>query len=239
MTAGCVQSADHGEHQATGDVLTGAPNLKTLCMEFSALISGTTKDQLINAVNKSIKEYGTNSLYIFITTHGGQVWGAGDELCDFLLDLPRRGIQTTTHAVGIVDSMGAYVFLAGQIRRAIPSATFLFHPQQITIAGQVSPQQLRQINQTAELTERTWANILQSTRFSPDLINFLLKTEVRINAQEALNYGVIQEIRGYPFCNITYPAIRDEGMIMVDAPACGAPPAATQYAPCNNFYGCK
>lgn len=89
---------------------------------FSAEINQNTTESLIatmaNMVNQGVPE-----VHLLLSTQGGSVTN-GLNLYNVLTGLL---IRLITHNVGVVNSIGNAVFLAGDPRYAVPNTTFMFH----------------------------------------------------------------------------------------------------------------
>lgn len=75
------------------------------------------------AILAALAQQGTTKVTICINSSGGNVV-EGIFLHNFLMGLP---YQIVTHNVGNVDSIANVIFLAGAVRFACPSSTFMFH----------------------------------------------------------------------------------------------------------------
>ena len=74
---------------------------------------------------------GIQTVCLFMSTPGGDV-NCGVTVYNVLKDMP---FNLITHNVGIVASIGNVVFLAGEMRFAVPTGCFLFHEVSLSYTG--------------------------------------------------------------------------------------------------------
>ena len=74
---------------------------------------------------------GVDTICLFMSTIGGNV-NCGMTLYNVLKDMP---FNLITHNVGMVASIGNVVFLAGEMRYAVPTGCFLFHEVSLSHSG--------------------------------------------------------------------------------------------------------
>ncbi|PYS92821.1 MAG: Clp protease [Acidobacteria bacterium] len=102
----------------------------TVYLNFYSPISQTTVQTLMAACTDAMRQFNPRTLYLSISSSGGEV-AAGITLYNFLRGLP---VRVVTHNIGAIDSIAVVIFLAGQDRYAVPTATFLFHGVQLGIS---------------------------------------------------------------------------------------------------------
>ncbi len=95
---------------------------KPVYVSFSAEVNAQTTEALL-AMFADLHNKGVEAAHLLLSTPGGSVMH-GINVYHVLRGLP---IRITTHNVGSVNSIGNVVFLAGDERYAVPSATFMFH----------------------------------------------------------------------------------------------------------------
>lgn len=156
---------------------------------FSALVDQNSSQQLIAACAAQANA-GIDEIVLVLSTPGGGV-DQGIMIYNVLKALP---VKLTTVNVGVVNSIGNAIFLAGENRYAVPGATFLFHGVGLDIAGKV------------RLEEKNLTENLEVIRIGQKKIGEIICSRTSIDAQEANELFFRQEIKGTDFA-------RDKGII--------------------------
>ena len=119
----------------------GPPKKLPTFISFSSQVNEKTAQALLDlCVDLANKK--TDTVTLLLSIPGGTVRD-GITLHNMLRTLPFKLI---TYNVGSVDSIGNVVFLAGEQRYAVPSATFMFHGVGLNIrnAGRLEEKMLRE-----------------------------------------------------------------------------------------------
>ena len=106
--------------------------------------------------------------------------------------------ELTTHNVGSVDSIGNVVFLAGEKRYAVSSATFMFHGVGFDInqPTRLDQQTLEErLDSLLSDQKRIGAVIQQHTKISESEIADLFRQQETKDADFAADSEIIDEIR--------------------------------------------
>lgn len=99
-----------------------------------------------------------------------------------------------TFNVGMVASAANTIYLMGEQRRAIPSATFSFHPA-TGGASQASPDELEEQAQSLRLADEAEAQLIKERTGKTIKAARALSAERRqFNAREALSFGIVTEV---------------------------------------------
>lgn len=97
----------------------------TVYIEFAGKITAETAQSFRLACNEAIKEQKPETLYLSLALAGGENDSAF-HLHGFLRSIAQSR-RLIVHNIGIVDSAGVIVFLAGTERFSNPVSRFLFH----------------------------------------------------------------------------------------------------------------
>lgn len=149
---------------------------------------------IMNIVSGIFAKEKPHSLYFIISSPGGSV-DAGITLYNFLKSIPCEVIM---HNNGSIDSIANVIFMAGNKRYASPNTSFLFHGSKMMYDG---PHEytLASLKETISLMERShekMAGILKSsTKLTAARVKKLFNEGKSLNTTEALNYGIINDIR--------------------------------------------
>jgi ATP-dependent Clp protease, protease subunit len=162
-------------------------------VSFSAEIDATTTENLIGVMTECMNKK-VEQVYLLLSSPGGSVMH-GFNLYNILKGMPFKLI---THNVGNVDSIGNMVFLAGEERYACPNAIFMFHG-----VGQSLPQNTRleekdireKLDSLTKNNKRIGDIIAEHSKLDDKKIASLFLQANTLNAQEALNGGIIHDIR--------------------------------------------
>ncbi|WP_222428103.1 ClpP family protease [Sporomusa sp. KB1] len=151
----------------------------------------------IDAILKKVDEWfaeGCNCIHLMISTPGGSV-ANGISLANYLRGIP---IEVNTYNFGAVDSMGVAVFCAGTRRFCTPQSRFLIHPICLSLLDNqsIDEQFLARKTREIEVDTRNVAGIIsERTSMSINEIINAMRYETIFDAQEALKYGLVDEIR--------------------------------------------
>lgn len=167
-------------------------NEKTLCVVFGCPVVNEANTALfIQLVSTSLTNQ-HDILYLLLNTPGGSV-NLGIVIYNFLVGLP---VKVITHNIGQVDSIGNVIFIAGEERYAVPSSTFLFHGIATGNIGGLSVPQMREQLSQLEQDEKRMSTIITSrSDLGPRQLTKFYREGRSIDAKEALERDVIQEIK--------------------------------------------
>jgi ATP-dependent Clp protease protease subunit len=160
---------------------------------FSAEINQNTTESLIAAMTNLVNQ-GVQEIHLLLSTPGGGVTN-GLNLYNVLTGLPVRLI---THNVGVVNSIGNAVFLAGNPRYAVPETTFMFHGvgMDVNQAARFEEKQLRELLGNI-LTEqgKIAAVVEKRTKLTERQVKALFTKAQTKDTAFAIGAGIIDEIR--------------------------------------------
>jgi len=170
---------------------TNHPDL--VYVSFSAEINPLTTEGLLG-VCCDLATKGTKIIYLLLSTPGGSVMH-GITVFNVLRALPTKIV---THNVGVVNSIGNVVFLAGEERYANPGTTFMFHGVGFDVQQiRLEEKNLRELNESLKADQGKIGGIIKSrARFSDDteVGNLFLEAATRDTAF-AQDRGIIHDVR--------------------------------------------
>lgn len=164
----------------------------TVYVIFSAEIIPSTAESLIATMAQCVNQ-GVSEVYLILSTPGGTVMN-GLNLYSVLRAMPFR---LTTHNAGNVDSIGNAIFLAGQIRYAVPHSTFMFHGVGFDASGmRLEEKTLRErLDSILADQKRIGAIIQERTQLTAEQVEALFLEAQTKDAAYAASTGIVDEIR--------------------------------------------
>ena len=165
---------------------------KAAVLSFVEPLTFDSARRLLTAVNAALND-GYTDLTLLISSPGGQLI-PGFAVYNQLLGIP---IDFTVHNTGSVNSIANAIFLAGKVRYASPSATFLFHGTQwgVAQAAELPRTQLAEILHSLDADEKRLRDILvEKTKLTAHEATDLLDSGVTKDATFALEKGFIDKI---------------------------------------------
>jgi len=128
-----------------------------------------------------------------ISSRGGSI-EESLRIYSYLAHLP---LETTTVAVGLVESAAIYVFLAGKVRIATPETTFYFHEGHLRISSGVNDLQAAARAETKKL--HTQIDIIAKATGNRKQAARWLRSSHALTAHEAKHLGLVHEIEENAF----------------------------------------
>lgn len=165
----------------------------TVYISFSAEIVPHTTESLITVLGQQANNK-VDEVYLMLSTPGGNV-REGLNLYNVLKAFPFKLI---THNVGMVDSIGNAVFLAGDERYACPHSSFMFHGVGFTVRGEQRLEEkfLRERLDSIMQDQRSIGSIIgERTNLDEEQILDLFREARTKDTDFALSVGIIHEIR--------------------------------------------
>lgn len=162
-------------------------------VNFIAEIIPKTAEALMGLTSDLVNR-GHREIYLALSSPGGSV-ADGIALYHYLRSLP---VKLTTHNIGSVNSIGNIVFLAGERRVACSHTTFMFHGVSLQTQGAQAFERkvLREHLASVESDEKRIAGIVaERTKLETGAIDTFFLEARTLTAQEALDGGIIDEIR--------------------------------------------
>jgi ATP-dependent Clp protease protease subunit len=162
-------------------------------INFSSLITTKTAQNLMGILSELVNK-GEKEICLLFSSPGGQV-ASGVTLYNFLKALPAKII---THNIGVVDSSGNVVFLAGAERYAVPNSSFLFHGVGFDITQPIrfEEKQLKERLLGIERDQKLIGEIIvQNTSLSLERIKEMFLEAKTLTPEEAKSAGLVNDIK--------------------------------------------
>lgn len=166
---------------------------KIIFISFSAEINQNTTESFMELLANQLNR-GFNNFYILFSTPGGSV-SNGVTLYNYLRSIPAK---ITMHNIGVVDSIGNLVFLAGETRYSVPNSSFLFHGVgfDITQVMRFEEKQLKERLKNIERDQKLMSDIIaERTNLSIEKIKEMFLDAVTKTPEEAKEVGIINDIQ--------------------------------------------
>lgn len=162
---------------------------------FFSEIDTSTVIRAILAMNRISRQRPEAEFTLVFNSPGGHI-GDGFALFDFLQELKIRGHKVTTKILGTAASMAAVLVQAGDERVATPHSFLMIHEASSHARGKVSD--LRETVDYVDRMQQKCIDILvdrsNGKLSESEIRNRSTKTEWFIDAQEALELGLIDRI---------------------------------------------
>lgn len=166
---------------------------KTVCIKFFAVIDENSIKKLMNVVQEKLKEE-VEKFVLLISSSGGNVF-AGVTGYNFLKGLP---IDVETHNFGMAASSALVLFCAGTKRYSTPHASFLLHGARVNFPQGAALEEKHLEERLKGLLmdmENIAGIIAASTGKSEKEVMKDMKNQKTLNAEGALEYGLVHEIK--------------------------------------------
>lgn len=166
---------------------------KPIFISFSAEINQNTTESFMAVIAEQINR-GVKDFYILLSTPGGIV-ANGITLYNYLRSLKAN---ITMHNIGVVDSIGNVIFLAGEQRYAVPNSSFLFHGVgfDITQVVRLEEKDLKEKLKIIERDQNLMSNIItERTKLKAEDIEKMFLEAATKTAEEAKEIGIINDIK--------------------------------------------
>lgn len=135
-------------------------------------------------------------IYVLINSTGGEVY-AGLLIYNTIRELVHKGVSVEVEARGLAASMGCIILQAGSKRTAAKETRLLMHEVSSIDFGTVSEVEDKAI-ELRKLNNMLRDIIAKRSKRTPEEIDKLwTKTDVWYSAEEALEFGLIDEIYSY------------------------------------------
>jgi ATP-dependent Clp protease protease subunit len=168
----------------------------TVYLNFCSAINQGSVQKIMGACSDALRQFNPQRLYLSFTSGGGEV-AAGIALYNFLRGLP---VRVVTHNLGAVDSIAVVIFLAGQDRFAVPTATFLFHGVQIIVqqAATLTIFQLRECVSGLDEDHNKIVHVITGrTQLTEDEVRGLFEQGESKNADFAVDKQIVTAIQDF------------------------------------------
>lgn len=165
--------------------------------EIYATLAGRIDDSVVQRVFNqmaSAVSSGVERFHLMLQSTGGII-NDGIALYNYLRCLP---IDLITYNTGTVQSIAVSVFLSGKKRRAARSATFMIHKATFYSNSPTTSVQLSAATQSLKVDDDRIERILkQYIRMPDEKWDAHRFVDIFITAEEALQYGLIDEIADF------------------------------------------
>jgi len=140
------------------------------------------------AMNNRVKR-----IHLLIQSAGGII-GDGIAIYNFLKNIP---LEVIAYNGGFVQSVAVIAFLGAKKRRASKTATFMIHRAKLPTPHATS-RELQAVAETVAIDDARMEGILRAhTRIPADRWEIHNYTDLHFTAEQALEYGVIDEIADF------------------------------------------
>lgn len=160
-------------------------------------LSGNTDEDMAYYVREALTRLavaGNPDIEVRITSIGGNC-GAGYGIYDLLSDYPGR---TVGKVMGFANSMASIILQACDIRRISKHSTISLHysvQNQVTWKQRKDPKEKRKFNARADKLDKQFLDAYAArAKISRDAIDKMLGKELTLDAQQALKFGLVDEI---------------------------------------------
>ncbi len=167
---------------------------ETVFLNFHDNISLETANRFMDFCAKAIQQYKPKKLYFLFSSNGGAV-DSGCTIYNYLRGLPQEIIM---HNIGSINSIANAVFLAGDVRYATSTSTFLLHgitwnfPQPANIIYSQMQEMIGQFDAAEKLTAKI---IGERTKLTAGEVRELFRQGQSKNPSFALEKEFIHDIR--------------------------------------------
>lgn len=141
------------------------------------------------SLTQEIKELDVDVIHVHIDSYGGEV-SEGWAIYNALL---QQRARIVTHADGFVASAAIYPFMAGEQRISSSVAAFFFHQAMTGVYG--NAEQLRDAADDIEKLNELGLNVFADLGIDRDEILRIERNETWLSPAEALELGIVTEIR--------------------------------------------
>jgi ATP-dependent protease ClpP protease subunit len=165
----------------------------TIYLKFFGAIDEASAKSIMTTVEDKLKA-GAQRFVLLISSPGGNVF-AGITLYNFLKGIPA---EVVTHNIGSTNSIAAAVFCAGDRRLSVPHGVFLIHgpranfPQGASLEPDALAERLSSLSID---TENIAGIIAANTNRTEAQVTQDMLDRVTLNPEQALEYGLVHEIR--------------------------------------------
>src|ERR1700722_4637455 len=167
---------------------------KVAYVGYCGLIDSAGVTRVCQNLNGAINQQ-FDSIYLCISSNGGYI-GDGVFLFNHIRALP---IPVTIHNTGMVASIAATLFVAGETRYCSEHAIFMMHPVAVPAQAQMlaSAPLLSALESAKAEEERTEAILRSRTKMPADILSGRRTGATSITPQLPLDYGLVHEIREF------------------------------------------
>ena len=171
--------------------------MKETYVRFMAPVLPQTVDHLMRIVDQKLHQK-YERFHLLLSSPGGSVFH-GLSVYNFLKGAP---IQVYTYNFGSVDSIGVVMYCAGSKRFCVPHARFLIHGVKMNFSGQASFDefQIHEHLKGVQIDQKNIARVIaDNTGKGSDVIEKDMHDRKTLNPIEAIDYGLVHEIRSELF----------------------------------------
>lgn len=162
------------------------------------VLFGELKERMVDRVCKKLIYLGTldpkkGPIQVILNSIGGEVY-LGLLIFNTIKDLVRKGFQVEIETRGLAASMSCYILQAGSKRKASKYSRFLIHEISTYTFGK-SSEVKEQAEETLKLNSMLKEILVERTNKTAEEIEKTWhKKDVWLSAEEALQFGLIDEI---------------------------------------------
>jgi len=157
------------------------------CFMLNKSISDLSKQLLISQVTFNLQSVPHINLYI--NSDGGELFGA----LSIIDRIKTNKVPVHSYVEGLVASASTLISISCHKRFIRKNSIMLVHQIRSWFGG--TYENFVDENKNLELLTNTVRNLyLQNTKFEEDVLNELLKRDIYLNADDAIKYGLADEI---------------------------------------------
>lgn len=178
-----------GRRKANEDLLESGLSIQSRAIFIDRDLDTDENSRIMRALFL-LEQSGDEPIQVFISSNGGNVYGALG-----IYDMLRRSkCEIITVALGIVASMGVFVFLAGDRRLSFPNTRFMLHPISFSME-ETNGNEFKIESKEMEVLQRTMNDIL-SSRTGKKSKTWIKanSTTIYFDAGQALGLGIVTQI---------------------------------------------
>lgn len=187
-------------------------SVESVKITFTGMVGVKSVTELLTTLDEINNTYPSlRDIYIYINSPGGNM-NSGYVAYEAIKG---TAVPVTTINSVYVASAATLLYCAGKERLAMPLANFILHPASTNAQGSLQPDQLEQLKQSVDDSNRLFRLIYQQcTNFSVKEINNMLYSEnnhKELNVAEAINRGMVRkEAKGIVSSPVSYYILSED-----------------------------
>ena len=167
-------------------------NTEERIIRLTGEITEESADKCIRALHELCLEQG--AITLIICSEGGSL-DDGFRIIDAMTIARTKGCPVNTVASGKASSMGAIIFCAGVHRTVYRHTRIMIHPAYYAddSGGTTSRNDARNMMLELDYFNGLFSKLLSNMNIMPELLERMLREDVYLGADEAIQYGIAHE----------------------------------------------